>query len=82
VKYELLISGVLQDTLHKVCKNGYRQYLKSRPNASTESNRRAKDIEIGRLPVHPIFEGNVGEDPMNSLISRIQGYRPHSVQFF
>jgi len=62
-----------------VCKNGYRQYLKSRPNASTESNRRAKDIEIGRLSVHPLFEGHIEKDPMDSLISQIQGYRPHSV---
>lgn len=69
-----------QENLSKVSKNGYRQYLKSRPNASTESNRRAKGIEVSKLPIHPIFTEHVAEDPMDTLISQMQNYRPNAVR--
>ncbi|ODN02763.1 ATP-dependent RNA helicase DDX54 [Orchesella cincta] len=68
-------------TLHKVSKNGYSHYLRSRPPASTESNRRAKGIEINKLYVHPFFADHVAEDPMDNLISQMQSYRPNATIF-
>jgi len=80
------IRGILEvkmdlANLRNVSKNGYSQYMKSRPNASTESNRRAKGIEVSKLQIHPLFAEHVAEDPMDGLITQMQSYRPNHTIF-
>ncbi|CAG7816309.1 unnamed protein product [Allacma fusca] len=69
------------ESLIKVARNGYAQYLKSRPSASSESNKRAKGIEFSKLPMHPMFDSSFQKDPMNDFIAQIHNYRPHSTIF-
>ncbi|CAF99200.1 unnamed protein product, partial [Tetraodon nigroviridis] len=41
--------------LHRVSENAYKQYLKSRPNPSTESIRRVKSTDASSMAVHPLL---------------------------
>lgn len=41
--------------LHRVSENAYKQYLKSRPNPSTESIRRVKNLDLSCMAVHPLL---------------------------
>ncbi|KAA3679386.1 ATP-dependent RNA helicase DDX54/DBP10 [Paragonimus westermani] len=45
------------ESMDKVCKNAMKRFIKTRPNASNESVRRAKGIRgmLQALPIHPIF---------------------------
>ena len=70
------------DSLFKVSRNGYLQYLKSRPAASAESNKRAKTLDFSKLPFHTIFGSVRKEDPMVDFVSQIHSYRPRSVSNF
>ena len=55
-KFIVLIYVVfIQISLRQVAANGYKQYIKSRPNASSESVKRSKQIDTATLPVHPLF---------------------------
>ncbi|XP_071451476.1 ATP-dependent RNA helicase DDX54 [Hetaerina americana] len=42
-------------SMKKVCKNAYSQYLRSRPGASTDSVKRAKEAGLGEVGEHPGF---------------------------
>ena len=56
-----LKSDVLfQASAVKVCKRAMKKYASTRPKASAESVRRAKDLllHIGTLTPHPIFGGS------------------------
>ena len=44
-----------QISLQRVADNGYKQYVKSRPCASSESVKRSKTINVNALPIHPLF---------------------------
>ena len=44
-----------QISLRQVASNGYKQYMKSRPCASSESVKRSKLIDTATLPFHPLF---------------------------
>ena len=55
-KFIALIDAVfMQISLRQVAANGYKQYIKSRPSASSESVKRSKQIDTATLPVHPLF---------------------------
>lgn len=41
--------------LHRVSENAYKQYLKSRPNPSSESIRRVKSTDMASMAVHPLL---------------------------
>lgn len=41
--------------LHRVSENAYKQYLKSRPNPSSESIRRVKSTDMTSMAVHPLL---------------------------
>lgn len=41
--------------LHRVSENAYKQYLKSRPNPSSESIRRVKSTDMTSVAVHPLL---------------------------
>ncbi len=43
------------DGLKKTCENAMKQYLKSRPNPSTASIKRIKEIDASEIGFHPVF---------------------------
>ena len=45
----------VQVSLRQVAGNGYKQYMKSRPCASSESVKRSKQIDTTTLRIHPLF---------------------------
>lgn len=51
--------------LHRVANNAQQQYLRSRPAPSPESIKRAKELDLAELGLHPLFseigQGGVGE---------------------
>ncbi|CAH8488338.1 unnamed protein product [Schistosoma rodhaini] len=59
------------ESMKKVCVNAMKRYLQTRPNASWESIRRAKDLRDAHfsLPVHQIFDNSAEkEDVTNNEI--------------
>ncbi|GLH10036.1 Eukaryotic initiation factor 4A-III [Gryllus bimaculatus] len=70
--------------LQKTANNGYKSYLRTRPGASVESVRRAKELGLAHLKPHPIFNsGYFGtSDGMKAeMLSRIKSYRPTGTIF-
>ncbi|XP_012231661.1 ATP-dependent RNA helicase DDX54 [Linepithema humile] len=65
--------------MQKVCSNAYQQYIRSRPNASVESNRRTKELRINEAGVLPQYS-NVPSATVD-LISRMKNYRPPGTVF-
>lgn len=51
--------------LHRVADNAQQQYVRSRPAPSPESIKRAKELDLAGLGLHPLFseilQGGVGE---------------------
>jgi ATP-dependent RNA helicase DDX54/DBP10 len=72
----------LANTL-KVSENGYTQYLKSRPGASVESVKRAKELKKVPFGAHPVMvkdKSNVEADRMN-ILEQMKRFRPSSTIF-
>ena len=42
-------------SLRRVADNAHKQYLRSRPGPSPESIKRAKDLDVSQLGMHPLF---------------------------
>ncbi|CAB0017617.1 unnamed protein product, partial [Nesidiocoris tenuis] len=63
--------------MKRVCDNGMKQYIRSRPGASIESVRRAKEIEIATIGDHALFQDtNDLKDAKAKLLTGISSYRP------
>ncbi|CAG8573058.1 787_t:CDS:10 [Funneliformis caledonium] len=73
------------EALNNVANNGYKQYCKSRPLASSESYKRAKEIMATEKynDVHFLFADKVDEKEKErrNLISSISSFRPHETIF-
>lgn len=71
----------LQMSIRKVSENAYMQYIKSRTNASVDSNRRVKEIEFSMCRIHPIFKNVVDdtEEERQTFIEKMKSYRPQGV---
>ncbi|KAJ8957599.1 hypothetical protein NQ314_006525 [Rhamnusium bicolor] len=67
----------------KVSENGYEQYLRSRPAASLDSNRRVKELPLSTCSIHSIFRklGEDDEDERESLLDKMKNYRPQGTIF-
>ncbi|XP_006608941.1 ATP-dependent RNA helicase DDX54 [Apis dorsata] len=65
--------------MEKVCSNAYKQYIRSRPAASSESIKRVKDLHISEAGVIPEYS-DVSSNTMN-LLSKIVNYRPQGTIF-
>ena len=50
-------------SLRRVADNAHKQYLRSRPGPSPESIRRAKDLDVAQLGIHPLFSECRGGTP-------------------
>lgn len=57
--------------LQRVSENAYKQYLKSRPNPSSESIRRVKSTDMSSMAVHPLL-GQLGQGCEESSDGEIQ----------
>lgn len=67
-----------------MAQNGYQMYLKSRPAASSDSNRRIKELPLATCSVHPVF-AEIGEEvelERENLLEQMKSYRPHGVSLF
>lgn len=70
--------------LERVSKNAYSQYLKSRPPASVESNKRAKDIlKTVEIAMHPLYNKTIDESEefRLKLLAGVRGYKPNATIF-
>lgn len=69
--------------MHRVTENAYQQYVRSRPAASSDSNRRVKELNLSSCGVLSIFSSpdENAENEMESLIDRMKNYRPHGVSY-
>ncbi|XP_078050326.1 ATP-dependent RNA helicase DDX54 [Augochlora pura] len=65
--------------MEKVCDNAYKQYIRSRPAASSDSIKRVKELHISEAGVIPEYS-NVSANTRN-LLSKILNYRPQGTIF-
>lgn len=63
--------------MQNVCNNAYEKYLKSRPPASSESNKRIKEINISNAGILPEFRNSNSQ--AEDLLSKMKNYRPRGV---
>jgi len=63
--------------LHRVVKNAYKLYFKTRPVASPESVQRAKEIPDS-VPVHPIFGSDMNSADVErfDMVNSLKNFRP------
>ncbi|XP_076754724.1 ATP-dependent RNA helicase DDX54 [Xylocopa sonorina] len=67
------------ENMEKVCDNAYKQYIRSRPAASSESIKRVKELHISEAGVLPDYS-DVSSSTTN-LLSKIVNYRPRGTIF-
>lgn len=82
---EYSILNFSQESMAKVCTNAYQQYCRSRPAASSDSNRRVKNLSLHSAGINPIFtnlKGITSELTRESLLDKMKNYRPQGVIYF
>nr|XP_039248873.1 ATP-dependent RNA helicase DDX54-like [Styela clava] len=70
--------------LLKVSTNAYKQYIRSRPVASSESIKRAKAIlEDKKIGIHPAYRNAIdsSEELRQQLLTSMKSYKPNSTIF-
>jgi len=86
-RFIVLVHAVfMQISLRQVAANGYKQYIKSRPSASSESVKRSKQIDTATLPVHPLFKSgvtssNVASTSRVDILDGVRNFRPRQTIF-
>ncbi|KAJ8934981.1 hypothetical protein NQ318_014148 [Aromia moschata] len=70
-------------SVREVAEKGYMKYIKSRPPASADSNRRVKELPLLTCSIHPIFRELYAEteDERETLLDKMKNYRPHGTIF-
>lgn len=68
---------------HKVMKNGYKGYLRTRESASNESNKRAKEIDTASINSHPCFKNANSEnnEQLSKLLFDLHKFKPSLTVF-
>ncbi|NP_001178477.1 ATP-dependent RNA helicase DDX54 [Rattus norvegicus] len=69
--------------LQRVANNAQQQYLRSRPAPSPESIKRAKELDLAELGLHPLFSScfEEGELQRLRLVDSIKNYRTRTTIF-
>ncbi|XP_021018956.1 ATP-dependent RNA helicase DDX54 [Mus caroli] len=69
--------------LHRVANNAQQQYVRSRPAPSPESIKRAKELDLAELGLHPLFSScfEEGELQRLKLVDSIKNYRTRTTIF-
>ncbi|XP_008198552.1 ATP-dependent RNA helicase DDX54 [Tribolium castaneum] len=70
-------------SMKKVTENAYLQYVRSRPAASSDSNRRVKELAFASCGIHPIFGDykEYVEEERENLLEKMKSYRPQGTIF-
>lgn len=69
--------------LGRVADNAQQQYMRSRPAPSPESIKRAKELDLAGLGLHPLFSSRFGEKELQQLrmVDSIRKYRARATIF-
>ncbi|NWY53378.1 DDX54 helicase, partial [Chionis minor] len=64
-------------SLRRVADNAHKQYLRSRPGPSPESIKRAKDLDVSQLGIHPLFSARFEDTELERLkfVDSIKTYK-------
>ncbi|XP_075290580.1 ATP-dependent RNA helicase DDX54 [Opisthocomus hoazin] len=70
-------------SLRRVADNAHKQYLRSRPGPSPESIRRAKDLDVAQLGIHPLFRARFEDAELErlKLVDSIKTYKSKATIF-
>ncbi|NWW89669.1 DDX54 helicase, partial [Rhynochetos jubatus] len=70
-------------SLRRVADNAYKQYLRSRPGPSPESIKRAKDLDVSQLGMHPLFSARFEDTELErlKLVDSIKTYKSRATIF-
>ncbi|NWH63292.1 DDX54 helicase, partial [Geococcyx californianus] len=70
-------------SLHRVAENAHKQYLRSRPGPSPESIKRAKDLDMSQLGIHPLFSARFEDTELERLkfVDSIKTYKSKATIF-
>ncbi|XP_050014895.1 ATP-dependent RNA helicase DDX54 [Alexandromys fortis] len=70
-------------SLHRVADNAQQQYVRSRPAPSPESIKRAKELDLAGLGLHPLFSSRFEEGELQrlQLVDSIRNYRTRTTIF-
>uniref|UniRef100_A0A8C3KRS4 ATP-dependent RNA helicase DDX54 n=1 Tax=Calidris pygmaea TaxID=425635 RepID=A0A8C3KRS4_9CHAR len=70
-------------SLRRVADNAHKQYLRSRPGPSPESIKRAKDLDVAQLGIHPLFSARFEDTELERLkmVDSIKTYKSKATIF-
>ncbi|XP_061865939.1 ATP-dependent RNA helicase DDX54 [Colius striatus] len=70
-------------SLRRVADNAHKQYLRSRPAPSPESIKRAKELEVAQLGMHPLFSSRFEDTELERLkfVDSIKSYKSKATIF-
>ncbi|NWS43472.1 DDX54 helicase, partial [Probosciger aterrimus] len=70
-------------SLRRVADNAHKQYLRSRPGPSPESIKRAKDMDVSQLGIHPLFSACFEDTELERLkfVDSIKTYKSKATIF-
>ncbi|NXW23246.1 DDX54 helicase, partial [Circaetus pectoralis] len=70
-------------SLRRVADNAHKQYLRSRPGPSPESIKRAKDLDVSQLGIHPLFSARFEDAELERLkfVDGIKTYKSKATIF-
>ncbi|OPJ74707.1 ATP-dependent RNA helicase DDX54 [Patagioenas fasciata monilis] len=70
-------------SLRRVAENAHKQYLRSRPGPSPESIKRAKELDVSQLGMHPLFSARFEDTELErlKLVDSIKTYKSKATIF-
>ncbi|KFV77391.1 ATP-dependent RNA helicase DDX54, partial [Dryobates pubescens] len=70
-------------SLRRVADNAQKQYLRSRPGPAPESIKRAKDLDVSQLGIHPLFSSRFEDTELErlKLVDSIKSYKSKATIF-
>ncbi|NXE50991.1 DDX54 helicase, partial [Casuarius casuarius] len=70
-------------SLRRVADNAHKQYVRSRPGPSPESIKRAKDLDVSQLGMHPLFSAHFEDTELERLkfVDSIKTYKSKATIF-
>ncbi|XP_076307739.1 ATP-dependent RNA helicase DDX54 [Tachypleus tridentatus] len=76
-------SSVDLTNLVNVCKNAYKQYVKSRAAPAVESVKRMKELMNSAIGIHPLFQEKTNhlEEQRENILEGMKKYRPNNTIF-